>query len=54
MADKRRDEFVHEMDRLRRAIRQTDSEHLKHDYCKALCRMERELRDYDRFMSEKR
>ena len=54
MADKRRQEFVDEMERLKQAIRKTHSEYLKKDYIKALKTMKRELTDYDRFMSEKR
>lgn len=49
MADKRRQEFVDEMNRIRQAIQRTDSEYLKRDYSKALKVMERELADYDRF-----
>ena len=47
--DKMRDAFVAEMDRLRDAISRTKSEHLRREYGKALKRMERDLRDYDRF-----
>lgn len=54
MADKRRQEFVDEMERLKRAIYRTRSEHLKRDYSKALKDMKRELADYDRFMSTER
>lgn len=54
MADKRRQEFVDEMNRIRQAIKRTDSEYLKRDYSKALKVMERELADYDRFMHAER
>lgn len=50
--DKMRDLFVSEMDRLRDAIARTDSESLRRDYEKALKRMRRDLRDYDRFHAQ--
>lgn len=47
--DAQREKHLAEMDRLRDAIARTDSEYLRRDYLKALKRMERDLRDYDRF-----
>ena len=47
--DKMREKHVAEMERLKTAIDKTDSEYLKRDYGKALKRMERELREYDRY-----
>ena len=49
-----REEFVSQMERLRKAIKKTESEYLKRDYKKALRNMELELRDYNRFRSESR
>ena len=46
--DKMREKHVAEMERLKTAMEKTDSEYLKRDYGKALKRMERELREYDR------
>ena len=45
--DKMREKHVAEIERLKTAIKKTDSEYLKRDYKKALKRMQRELRDYD-------
>lgn len=42
---------IAEMNRLREAIKKTDSEYLKADYSKALKRMKRELKEYRRFRS---
>lgn len=44
-------EYVAEMNRLREAIKKTNSEYLKADYSKALKRMKRELKEYRRFRS---
>lgn len=44
---------IAEMNRLREAIKKTNSEYLKADYSKALKRMKRELREYRRFRSGK-
>lgn len=44
-------EYVAEMNRLREAIKKTNSEYLKADYSKALKRMKRELKEYHRFRS---
>lgn len=46
-------EYVAETNRLRKAIKKTNSEYLKADYSKALKRMKRELREYRRFRSGK-
>lgn len=47
--DKMREKHVAEMERLKIAIAKTKSEYLKRDYSKALKRMERELKEYDRY-----
>ena len=47
--DKMREKHVAEMERLKTAMKKTDSEYLKRDYGKALKRMQRELRDYARY-----
>ena len=47
--DKMRKNRVAEIERLKAAIAKTNSEYLKRDYGKALKRMQRELRDYDRY-----
>lgn len=47
--DKMREKHIAEMNRLRGAIAKTDSGFLKADYKKALKRMEKELKEYDRF-----
>ena len=47
--DKMREKHVAEIERLKTAMEKTDSEYLKRDYGKALKRMQRELRDYDRY-----
>ena len=44
-----RNKHIAEMQRLKTAIDKTKSEYLKRDYKKALKRMQRELRDYDRY-----
>ena len=46
--DKMREKHVAEMKRLKTAIAKAKSEYLKRDYSKALKRMERELKEYDR------
>lgn len=51
--DKIRDEYVAEIQRLEGAIRETRSDCLKRDYGKAVRRMRKELRDYDRYRSGK-
>ena len=50
--DKMRDKHIAEMERLKTAMEKTDSEYLKRDYGKALKRMQRELRDYDRYKGD--
>lgn len=44
-----RKKHIQEMKRLEDAISKTDSKYLKADYEKALKRMQRELREYDRY-----
>ena len=44
-----RNKHIAEMQRLKTAIDKTNSEYLKRDYKKAPKRMQRELRDYDRY-----
>ena len=44
-----REKHVAEIERIKTAINKTDSKYLKIDYVKALKRMKRELRDYDRY-----
>ena len=50
--DKMREKHVAEMERLKIAIAKTKSEYLKRDYSKALKRMERELKEYDRYKGD--
>ena len=45
-----RNKHIAEMQRLKTAIDKTNSEYLKRDYKKALKRMQRELKEYDRYM----
>ena len=52
MADKQRDAFQAEINRLEDAKRRSTSEHLRRDYGKAIRRMRAELREYDRFRQE--
>ena len=47
--DKQRELFIAEMDKIRAAIAKSKSKYLKADYEKQLCRMKRELREYDGF-----
>lgn len=51
--DRIRDNYVAEIQRLEGAIRETRSGYLRRDYSKAVRRMRKELRDYDRFRSGK-
>lgn len=46
---KARERHIAEMNRLREAINKTTSPCLKRDYCKALKRMEKELKIYDSY-----
>lgn len=46
--NKAREEHINEMNRLRDAIERSSSWKLKKDYGKALARMRKELREYDR------
>ena len=45
----KRDEHIAQILRMEDAIRRTNSEHLRRDYRKAVRRMMKELKDYDRF-----
>ena len=47
--DKMREKHVAEIERLKTAIKKTDSEYLKRDYKKAIKRMSAELKEYDRY-----
>lgn len=47
--DKMREKHVEEMERLKTAIKKTDSKYLKRDYKKAIKRMSAELKEYDRY-----
>ena len=51
--DKIRDEYVAEILRLEGAIRKARSDYLRRDYGKAVRRMRKELRDYDRYRNGK-
>lgn len=50
--DPAREKFVADMEVLRDAISRTRSPYLRKDYEKALRRMERDLKEYDRFKAE--
>ena len=52
MADKQREAFQAEINRLEEAKRRSTSEHLRRDSGKAIRRMRAELREYDRFRQE--
>lgn len=47
--DTQRDKFVADINRIKEAIKATDSPYLKRDYQKALKRKYRELKQYDRY-----
>ena len=47
--DKTREQYAAEIRRLEDATRRTSSERLRADYGKAVRRMRKELRDYDKF-----
>ena len=49
MTDPQREKFLAEIERYRTAIKQTKSPYLKRDYNKALSRMLKELKAYDRY-----
>ena len=49
MSDTQRQEFTKKIKYYKTIIATTDSPYLKRDYQKAVKRMQRELRDYDRF-----
>lgn len=44
-----RERHVAEIERLENAIKRTTSNHLRCDYSKALRRMKKELKEYDRY-----
>ena len=44
-----REQHIKEIDRLNTAISKTKSEYLKNDYKKALIRMKKELKEYDKY-----
>ena len=47
--DKMREKHIAEMERLKNLIANTKSEYLKRDYEKALKRMQKELKEYDKY-----
>ena len=47
--DKQRELFVNEIKRMKEAIKKTKSEKLKTDYLKAIKRMNKQLKIYDRY-----
>lgn len=49
MIDKQRAAVVAEIERMEDAIRRTKSKYLVADYTRAVKRLKKELRDYDRF-----
>lgn len=49
MIDKQRAVVVAEIERMEDAIRRTKSKYLMVDYTRAVKRLKKELRDYDRF-----
>lgn len=50
--DIQRELFVNEIKRMKEAINKTTSSKLKKDYSKAIYRMSKELKYYDRFRTE--
>lgn len=51
--DKQREKFVAELNRLKEAVNITKSAYLKKDYQKAIKRMTKELKEYDRYRSRR-
>lgn len=51
--DKQREKFVAELNRLKEAVNITKSAYQKKDYQKAIKRMTKELKEYDRFRSRR-
>ena len=47
--DKMREKHIAEMKRLKTAMEKTDSEYIKRDYEKVLKRMQKELKEYDKY-----
>lgn len=52
--DKQRQKFIEEINRLKQAVKETESIYLKKDYKKAIREMEQELKEYDAFQKEYR
>lgn len=52
--DKAEEIHIAEIDRLKEAIRKTNSKYLKRDYEKAVIRMENELKEYRRYRYPKK
>ena len=50
--DKMRKKHIDEMNRIRKAINNTESEYLKRDYLKALNQMQKDLLEYDMYRSQ--
>lgn len=50
--DKQREKHIKEMQRLKEALIKTKSEYLKRDYTKALKRMEKDLKEYDKYKTK--
>ena len=50
--DKMRKKHIEEMERIRQAINNTESEYLKRDYLKALNQMQKDLLEYDMYRSQ--
>lgn len=47
-----RERQLQEIERLKTAIKKTESKYLKRDYARAIRRMERELAEYDRLFGK--
>lgn len=47
-----RKKHIDEMNRIRKAINNTESEYLKRDYLKALNQMQKDLLEYDMYRSQ--
>lgn len=51
--DKQRQKFVEEINRLKQAVKETESIYLKKDYKKAIREMEQELKEYDKYRNRR-
>lgn len=51
--DKQRQKFVEEINRLKQALKETESIYLKKDYKKAIREMEQELKEYDKYRNRR-